>query len=245
MSIRNLFVAAIAAFVSLVASYSAQAAPLLSNGNFASNGGAGQLTVNTSLTSWTGGGKEGNFGSATTPPVFIYPAGTYSAPGDGFMGTVSFYGFNATTNPPGGGVVIAAAGDPQWKGSISQTINSLNVGDTYAVAFNWASAQQQGFSGNTTEDWQVSLGASSQTTTVASTTSQTFGGWKTASLNFTATSPSEVLAFTAIGTPSGEQPWSLLNGVTLTDTSSVPEPASLGLVGIVAVALLGRRRKQI
>src|SRR5579883_1286652 len=90
-------------------------AALIANGNFTSPGTSGQLTVNTSLTSWTGGGKEGNFGSQSTPPVFVFSTGTtlelstIGVTGDAFMGNVDFYGATAA---PGGGPVVAADGDP-------------------------------------------------------------------------------------------------------------------------------------
>lgn len=213
-------------------------ADLIQNGDFSSPGTSGQLTVNTTLTDWTGGGKEGGFGSQTTPPVFVFPATGGSVTGDAFMGSVSYYG-----NPmsPDGGRFIGADGDPAWAGSISQTVNGLTVGDTYTLTFNWAGAQQTGFSGDTTEKWQVSFGSATQNTATVSTPSQTFVGWQSATMTFTATSASQVLQFLAMGSPSGQPPWLLLDGVSMTDTSlaAVPEPSTLALAGISGLALVG------
>lgn len=237
---------ALAAGILVVASLDARAALILKNGNFAINGGAGQLTVNTTLSQWTGGGKEGNFGSQTTPPVFVFTPGstaqlsTTGASGDAFMGVVDFY---SATAAPDNGVVVAADGDPAWGGSISQALSGLTVGGTYHLAFNWAGAQQQNFAGDTTEAWQVSFGGSTQSTATVSTPSQTFAGWKTAAMDFTATSTSELLTFLAKGSPSGEPPWLLLDGVTLTQTTtSTPEP-SAALLFIGGGILVGLRRR--
>ncbi len=162
----------------LCASHNAQA-NFVQNGNFATNGGAGQLTQNTTLANWTGGGKEGVFGGQSTPPVFVFAAATTpqlsatGVNGDAFMGNVKFYGATAA---PDGGVVIAADGDPQWAGSISQTITGLTAGHTYSLTFNWAGAQQQGFSGNTTEAWTVGFGSSTQVTPTVNTLSNAFNG---------------------------------------------------------------------
>jgi len=217
---------ACAAAVSVLPAY---ATDLLTNGSF--TGTHGQLTVNTTLSGWTGGGKEGNFGSQTTPPVFVFNPGDTFVTGDAFMGSVGFYG---TPSEPSGKNFVAADGDPAWAGSVSQTVAGLTVGHTYQLDFTWAGAQQQGFSGNTTESWQVSFGSDTQSTATVNTPSQTFVGWQTASMTFTATSTSQVLQFLAKGSPSGEPPWLLLSDASLQDTTvtppTVPEPATITLV---------------
>ena len=223
----------------------------LVNGNFSSPGTSGQLTVNTTLTGWTGGGKEGLFGSPSTPPVFVFAPGstaqlqTTGVAGDAFMGTVKFY---AATAPPSGGNVVGADGDPDWAGSISQTVGGLNVGDTYSLSFNWAGAQQQGFTGATTEKWQVSFGSSTQSTPIVNTPSQNFAGWQSSSLTFTPTTASQVLKFLAVGTQGGQPPWLLLNGVQLTDTTvaAVPEVSPLTMSAVlVGLGLAGGLRARL
>lgn len=239
---RKLILLLCSAVVPLVGLHSERAAAvgLIQNGNFFLNGGSGQLTVNTTLTGWIGGGKEGNFGSQTTPPVFVFNAGATSATGDGFMGNVSFYGSPQATAPDNG-IFVVADGDPDWAGSLHQTVAGLTIGNTYALTFNWAGVQQAGFTGPTTESWRVAFGSSTQSTTPVNTPSQGFSGWQAATMNFLANSTSELLDFTAIGTPSGDPPWLLLNDVQL---SPVPEPSALLMTSVGGALLVGWRLRR-
>lgn len=239
-------VATALAAVALFFSTSDARAQLVLNGDFSNPGTPGQLTVNTSLANWTGIGKEGNFGSPTTPPVFVFPTTGGSVAGSAFMGSVSFFG-----NPqgPSGQRFVAADGDPDWAGGIQQTINGLTPGDSYDLNFNWAGAQQTGFSGDTTQKWQVTFGSQTQSTATVNTPSQSFVGWQSATLNFTATSSSQLLTFLAVGTPGGQPPWLLLNNVQMTPQLAViPEPSSIAIATFVGLCFIGngiraRRRK--
>src|SRR6185503_16660287 len=62
---------------------------------------------------------------------------------------------------PDGFRYIASDGAYQT-GTIDQTINGLEVGAQYQLTFYQAGAQQQGYSGTTTDQWKVSLGGDIQ-----------------------------------------------------------------------------------
>ena len=218
----------------------------LLNGDFSSNGGQGQLTVNTTLASWTAGGKEGTFGGQTTAPVFVFASSNAggTVTGSGYMGNIGFYSLAA---PPSGSFFIAADGDSGYAGSISQIVNGLTAGNEYKLKFDWAGAQQTGYSGATTERWQVSFGGSTDTTPTVNVPSQSSSTWQTTTLTFTADSASQLLSFLAIGTPNGQPPWLVLSGVSLTDatTPPVPEPGTLAMLAVgMAGLVLVRRRSQ-
>ncbi len=119
---------------------------------------------------------------------------------------------------PTGGNIIAADGAYET-GAITQTVTGLTVGKTYVLKFYWAGAQQQSFTGQTTESWTVSLGtgkvAGNFSTSTVTVPSMGFSGWQSATMYFYANSTSEVLSFLAVGTPSGEPPFSLLADVDL------------------------------
>ena len=128
------------------------------------------------------------------------------------------------------------------KTALSQSFTNLVAGDHYSVTFDWAAAQWWNNTGNTTEQWLVSLGGQTLGTQVYNLNSHAFSGWMSTTLNFTATSSNEALTFAATGGPGGEPPILLLDDVAMYDT---PEPAAFGLmvVGLTCVAVAARRRR--
>ena len=167
--------------------------------------------------------------------------------------TASSSGSPAIPAPPGGGNIIAADGAYE-SGSIYQTLNGLVPNAYYAVTFNFAGAQQQKFTGATTEQWLVALAGSAlstgpaagtyQSTPVLNNATQSFTGWQSATLTFQATSTTEVLSFLANGTPNGEPPFALLADVSM---AQVPEPGvwamSVGFGGFLLCWGTVRRRR--
>jgi hypothetical protein len=159
----------------------------------------------------------------------------------------SYTGLYSTifSNPTGGN--IAGADGAYQVGAISQTLTGMEKGGDYAVSFWFAGAQQAGYSGITTEAFSVSLGNQSFETPVLTNASHGFTGWYQETFVFEATSSSEVLSFLAIGTPSGEPPFSLLDGVSAFE---VPEPATwamlgAGMLGLCFAASRARRGASI
>jgi len=231
----------VAATAALMLAASANAG--LVNGGFeSSTNGPGQVGYNTSLTGWSvpSGGYTFLFNGSTSD----------SAGANGEYGNLQLWGLNnGGVGPtyigpsPAGGNFIGQDGAFQDQ-PLQQTISGLNVGETYAVSFYWGAAQQSGFYSPTTDSWQVSLGSQTQTTTVLNNVSQGFTGWQPlTTMDFTATSASEVLSFLAVGSPAGVPPFAVLDGVSLV---GVPEPAAWALMfvglGFVGGAARMRRR---
>jgi len=223
----------------LMAASAAQATDLVVNGGFeTTTNGGGQLGFNTNATGWTTNGYN-----------FLFTSGTADDPGvTGSDGNLKLWGpgggvrYSAYSNKglpassPAGGNYVAADGAYEV-GAITQTINDLTIGDEYAVSFYWAGAQQSGFTLATTEGWDVSLGSTTQDTTIVHDVSLGFTGWQYQTFDFTASSSTEVLSFLAVGTPSGEPPFALLDGVSMTQVT--PEPATLPLLLTGMMGCLG------
>ena len=217
---------------------SAQASNLVVNGDFetTTNGPNYQFESShsghpyTTATGWTSTNAGHNAYN------FIFASGAADTTGaTGAFGNLQLWGpGNGSNNglpasSPTGGNYVAADGAYR-NGAISQTINGLTTGDSYTVSFWWAGAQQSGFTGATTEQWQVSLGSQTQSTAVVNNASHGFTGWMQQSFTFTADSTSDLLSFFAVGTPSGVPPFVLLDGVTLNANNPVPEPGTITLL---------------
>src|SRR5579871_1461821 len=227
---RTLRKAAVTGLTFMTLAVSAQALNLITNGSFeqTTNGPNLQFDLLTQATGWssptTAGGDAYNF--------IFSPGAADTAGANGQYGNLQLWGPNNGSNnglpatSPDGGNYVAADGAFQTA-PITQVVNGLTPGADYTVSFYWAGAQQSGFSGATTEKWQVSLGAQTQSTPILDNADHGFTGWQLASFTYTATQASEVLSFLAAGTPDGEPPFSLLDGVSM---SAAPEPGTAGLL---------------
>ena len=231
-TLRKSAVVGITTLAVLTLGVAAQASNLVSNGDFeiTTNGPNFQFDHNTVATGWTSTNNNHNAYN------FIFAPGAADTSGaTGQFGNLKLWGPGTGSNnglpatSPTGGNYVAADGAFQ-NGAISQTINGLTVGNSYTVNFWWAGAQQSGFTGATTEQWQVSLGNQTQSTAVINNANHGFTGWQSQSFTYTATSASEVLSFFAVGTPNGVPPFVLLDGVSLNANNPVPEPGTITLV---------------
>jgi hypothetical protein len=217
----------------------ARAYNLVTNGGFESTtNGSGQMGGITDATGWVTSGYN-----------FIFTPGSADTSGvQSQFGNLQLWGPNNGGDPsntlgatsPDGGNFIGADGAFQV-GAITQTITGLVAGQQYSVGFDWAGAQQYTFTGTTTEQFIVSLGSQSQSTAIVTDVSHGFTGWTHTTFTFTADGSSDVLSFLAAGTPDGEPPFSLLDGVTMV---AVPEPASMVIMGtgLAALGFIRRRR---
>ena len=230
----------------------------VTNGGFetTTGGSTGQLNFDGfSATGWSAPAAGNNYDfifsgatAATAPPLggatgvdgslYLWAA-TASPNGGNFLGSDPDFSPNGPDSTTGG------AG-----GAVFQTVGGLTAGKTYAVTFYQAGAQQHGFSGATTEYWQVSLGAQTKDSPVLSNVSEGFTGWSSDTLDFTATGTSEVLSFLAEGTGgSGEPPFALLDGVSLTQVTAIPEPATWAMMlvgfGVLGTAIRSRRKQAL
>jgi hypothetical protein len=241
----------------------AQANNLVLNGDFttttaitatnASNSNGGELGYNLTATDWTTPTNGFNLLFTSGANAVAGINNSFGAPGFKLYGAPNLL---ATTAVPGGGSFVGLDGAYQIE-PLEQSISGLTVGDTYSVTFDWAGAQQSGFTGATTEQLQVYFGCSlskgactdptiakdpnpnpagdysftntadTQSTGVLTNPQGGFTGWYSETMNFKATNSTEILAFLAVGTPTGEPPISLLTDVSL--NVATPEPATLPL----------------
>ena len=144
---------------------------------------------------------------------------------------------------PDGGAFVGLDGDVNARGTLSQIVNGLTVGQKYDLTFSWAAAQVADRTGDTTEFLTVAFGDESFNTDLVNNVSHGATDWTTVTYQFTATSASQTLSFLSVGTPTGLPPMALLDGVSL--TAAVPEPATWALT-IVGFGLVGgamRRRR--
>ncbi len=143
---------------------------------------------------------------------------------------------------PNGGNFFQADATPNFTLPLTQTINGLTAGQSYTVSFYQAAGQEIGNSGATTEQWEVSLGSSTQFSSLMSIPQGGISPWQSQSVTLSANSTSDVLSFIAVGA-GGTPPQIFLDGVDM--EANVPEPSAAlllgGVGGVIAIAKLGRR----
>ncbi len=209
------------------------AANLVTNGDFTQlSNGLGQLTDNTNATGWTNNGY--NFVFTTADQAVPQDTNTLALWDAANGGSSTWNG----TTLSGVGNFVAMDGD-YITGPISQTITGLTTGKTYDLTFNYAFGQQYGFDGATIQSLAVAIGGASWDSGNVDVASHGFSGWQSASVDFTASSSSELLSFLATGNLP-VPPFALVSDVSLV---AVPEPATWAmlLVGFAGLGYAGFR----
>jgi hypothetical protein len=206
-------------------------------------------TCVSNLSNWSSVCHTGNAcGAGGTPDSLLFA----STSGSAFNGGIGLWtdGANGVTpstplpNSPTGGNFVAFDGDPNYNASISQTITGLLPGSTYTLSFWQAAGQQNGTTGPTTEQWSVTFANQTKTSTLMNNVSHGWVNWNQQVMSFTVSAQStgtEVLSFLSQGTPNGQPPVVMLDGISLVST---PEPQTCALVGLglVAIPWFMRRR---
>ncbi len=163
-------------------------------------------------------------------------------------------------NPPSGGNFVQADGNPDYESSFNQNLTGLVIGTTYDLSFWQAAGQQAGFTGATTEQWIVALGATGsslevllsgnsgtyfdtdssadvQVSALMNTPSGGVSPWEMVNMQFTAKAVNQTLSFLAWGdggSTVNEPPTVFLAGV---NSPALPEPPTLALFGIAFLGL--------
>ena len=221
----------------LVQNGSFETTSLSSPGGYFCQAGA---TCTSNVTDWSSVCNAGGCGNGSTVLSLLFDGTNGSA----FNGGIGLWGSIASS--PDGGNYVGADGDPTYRAAISQTINGLTAGDFYVLTFFQGAAQQAGTSGDTTERWQVSLGDDTQLSDLMTNPSHGVQPWESQTMTFQASSSSELLTFLAVGTPGGEPPVVLLDGVSMA-SASAPEPGAIyltvGCLGLLGLYSIRKKRK--
>ena len=237
----------------------AAGANLITNGSFNSvspaNAGSGDILsgdgfANLSndsgfVTGWT----VGNHADIAAQAWYIPNGQADTVPGSGpwYSGWALHGPATGSSNglgpSPDGGALVEIDGGGDYRASLDQKLIGLTVGRTYNVKFYWGGGQQSCCGGTTTEQLQVSFGNSTQSTAVWNNPQAGFSGWFSESFAFVADGASQTLSFLAIGTPYGQPPVVLLDGVSV--EAAVPEPATWAMLiaGFGLVGAAARRRR--
>lgn len=236
--------------------------PGLTNLNFLTYTGSAPKDTFTNVkpSGWTGGSGL----------IFIDRPGTSSADPNTACGStyLQTYGCPSTLAIPGGYNLVEADGNPDYESGFNYSLSGLTIGTTYTLSFYQAASQQTGFTGNTTEQWIVSLGtdgltdtvsggfgtyhnadpsASIVATTLMNTPSHGMTDWNYVTVSLTADATTDLLSFLAWGDNGNTvnlPPMVFLTGVNSPAGLATPEPGSIVLFGsvLLGVGAIIRRR---
>jgi hypothetical protein len=251
-----------------LATFSAQAdsLPGLTNLNFLSYSGSTPKNSFTSVNpdGWTGGSGL----------IFIDTPGDASNPNSACGSTyLDTWGCPSTLAIPGGYNYVEADGNPGFASGFSYNVTGLTAGTTYELSFYQAASQQRGFTGDTTDQWIVSLGtsgltdcagclgggnssyanadtnASIVTTNLMNVPSGGMVDWQYVTVSLKADATDQVLSFLAWGNNGNTAnlpPIVFLAGVNSeAGLVTSPEPSTIAIValGLIGMGIVIRRRR--
>lgn len=240
--------------------------PGLTNLNFLSYTGSAPKASFTAVnpTGWSGGNGL----------IFIVAPGTDPTSPTTACGTtyLSTYGCPSTLAISGGYNYVEADGNPDFESGFHYNVTGLTPGETYTLSFYQAASQQRDFTGNTTNQWIVSLGTSGLTdcagclgggnssysnadpnasikaTPLMSVPSGGLVDWQYVSVDLTADAADQVLSFLAWGNNGNTAnlpPMIFLAGVNSpSGLNNIPEPGTLALVGAAVAGLTMSRKRR-
>lgn len=186
--------------------------------------------------------------SATSPNnLFMFLAPTNVATNGVYDGNeggpINFWSSPGAS--PDGGNAITSDADTE-SGMLYQVIKGLKSGDTYTLSFYQATMQATDQQVAFSASWEVGMGDSpNQFSTAMNNPGHASTGWVQNKMTFTADTTQEALGFFATAAGADEPPFLLLDGVSLTDTTPVSEPASYGLAMVGLCGVLFARRKRL
>jgi hypothetical protein len=238
----------------LVCGVAAKADPvnLIQNGSFenssaVTNNGTGTEISNSNLAGWGVSSCLAHCDAGNPNNLFMFLAPT-NVGTNGVYDANNGYNINFWSSPgasPVGGNAVTSDAATE-SGLLYQVVSGLKAGDTYTLSFYQATMQATNQAEPFTASWEVGFGDSAaQYSTTMSNSGGTSTGWVEDTLSFTADAAQEALGFFATTAGGDEPPFLLLDGVSLTDSTAVPEPATIGLAMVGLAGVFFARRKRL